>query len=153
MHPKQAWKDLGARLEQRRGQLGYGYRQRGAFVSDRGGTMSVKTIARLERGERDSYPPATIASFEALYAWRPGSIERVLSGGEPELAGPHGGDRILALISSAWGDFASAPQHVREFALDQRWDEPFRYEWITDYIRRDPARGHNGGSTGRLREA
>jgi hypothetical protein len=150
MHPKQAWKDLGAKLEQRRGQLGYGYRQRGAFVRDRGGTMSVKTIARLERGERDHYPPATVASFETLYGWRPGSIERVLSGGEPELADAQPGSRILTLIESRWGSLADAPQHVREFAEADQFPEEFRLRMIEGYIQRDP--GHRGSGR-HLREA
>jgi hypothetical protein len=81
-HPPDAWKRLGEALEQRRGQLGYGYRQRGKFARERGSNLSVKTLARLERGERGDYPPDTIAAAEALYGWEPGSIARVLNGGE-----------------------------------------------------------------------
>jgi len=71
-------------LERRRGELGYGFRQRARFVRERGGgTISVKTISRLEKGERDSYPESTVGTVEAMYQWSPGSVESVLTGGEP----------------------------------------------------------------------
>jgi hypothetical protein len=80
----EAWRHLGRLLERRRGELGYGFRQRARFARDRGGGLvSVKTISRLEKGERDSYPESTIGSIEAIYQWSPGSIESVLKGGDP----------------------------------------------------------------------
>lgn len=79
-----AWLRLGRMLERRRGELGYGFRQRAIFVRDCGaGMISVKTISRLEKGERGSYPESTIGAVEAMYQWSPGSVESVLSGGEP----------------------------------------------------------------------
>ena len=81
-YPPDAWKRLGRALELRRLQLGYGFRKRGRFARDRGSPVSVKTLSRLERGERDAYPDATIASVEALYGLAPGSIEISLKGGE-----------------------------------------------------------------------
>lgn len=83
-YSSEAWQRLGRMLERRRGELGYGFRQRGRFVEERGGQMiSVKTISRLENGERDSYPESTVGTVEALYQWSPGSVESVLNGGEP----------------------------------------------------------------------
>jgi len=85
-YPPEAWKRLGKVLEARRGQLGYGFRQRGRFLEDRGGpppAPSGKMVARLERGERAFYPPATVTRLEALYGLAPGSFEAVLAGGEP----------------------------------------------------------------------
>jgi hypothetical protein len=71
-------------LERRRGELGYGFRQRARFARECGGGMiSVKTISRLENGERDSYPESTVGTVEAIYQWSPGSIESVLMGGDP----------------------------------------------------------------------
>jgi hypothetical protein len=82
-YPREAWRRLGKDCEARRGQLGYGFRQRDKFLADRGGPPpSLKMVARLERGERTSYPPATIASLEALYELAPGSFEAILGGGE-----------------------------------------------------------------------
>jgi hypothetical protein len=83
-YPSEAWQRLGRMLERRRGELGYGFRQRARFVQERGGRMiSVKTISRLENGERDSYPESTIGTIEAIYQWSPGSVESVLKGGDP----------------------------------------------------------------------
>jgi hypothetical protein len=90
-YPYEAWLRLGRMLERRRGELGYGFRQRARFVRERGsGKISVKTISRLEKGERDSYPESTLGAVETMYQWAPGSIESVLDGGEPNapLAAP-----------------------------------------------------------------
>lgn len=82
-YPPEAWKRLGEELQKRRGQLGYGFRQRGDFLTDRGGPPpSAKMLARLERGERGAYPPSTITRLEALYEYAPGSFEAILAGGE-----------------------------------------------------------------------
>jgi hypothetical protein len=82
-----AWLRLGRLLERRRGELGYGFRQRARFARERGEdsgtTFSVKTISRLEKGHRSSYPESTLGAIEAMYQWSPGSIEAVLRGGEP----------------------------------------------------------------------
>lgn len=83
-HDSESWLRLGRVLERRRGELGYGFRQRARFVRERGGgRISVKTISRLEKGERGSYPESTIGTIEAMYRWSPGSVEAVLMGGEP----------------------------------------------------------------------
>ena len=84
-YPPEAWRRLGLALERRRTELGYGFRQRGRFTRDEGGgKLSIKTISRLENGERDSYPESTVATAEAMYRWAPGSIASVLEGREPE---------------------------------------------------------------------
>ncbi len=88
-YPPDAWKRLGKALEARRGELGYGFRQRGKFLDDRGGAPpSVKTLARLERGERTAYPDATVTRLESLYAITPGSFEAFLASGKPLQAIP-----------------------------------------------------------------
>lgn len=85
-YASESWLRLGNLLERRRGELGYGFRQRARFVRERGaGRISVKTISRLEKGERDSYPESTIGTIEAMYQWSPGSVEAVLTGGEPNV--------------------------------------------------------------------
>lgn len=83
-YPFESWLRLGNMLERRRGELGYEFRQRARFVKERGaGRISVKTISRLEKGERGSYPESTIGTVEAMYQWSPGSVASVLMGGEP----------------------------------------------------------------------
>ena len=85
-YPFEAWQRLGNLLERRRGELGYGFRQRARFVVERGGgRISVKTISRLEKGERGAYPESTIGTIEAMYQWSPGSVEAVLKGGDPNM--------------------------------------------------------------------
>jgi hypothetical protein len=97
-YPYEAWLRLGRMLERRRGELGYGFRQRARFATERGGgQISVKTISRLEKGERDSYPESTVGTVETMYQWAPGSVESVLQGGEPNAllaAPPPGRDPI-----------------------------------------------------------
>lgn len=81
----EAWTRLGLALERRRAELGYGFRQRGRFTREQGGgKLSIKTISRLEKGERESYPESTVATAEAMYRWAPGSFISVLGGGEPD---------------------------------------------------------------------
>jgi hypothetical protein len=82
-YPPEAWERLGEALRKRRGQLGYGFRQRGDFARDRGAKLSTKTLARLELAQRDAYPDDTLAAVEVIYRWQPGSAEAVLRGGEP----------------------------------------------------------------------
>jgi hypothetical protein len=50
-------------------------------------------------------------------------------------------DRILALIESAWGSLAAAPEYVQVFAQAGQFPEPFRYRMIKRYIdgERDPS--------------
>src|SRR5260370_39635619 len=82
-YPHEAWQRLGRALERRRGELGYGFRQRGRFTRERGGgRISIKTISRLEKGERASYPQATVGAAETIYQRAPGSFEAVLRGGD-----------------------------------------------------------------------
>lgn len=84
-YPPEAWRRLGLALERRRTELGYGFRQRGRFTREHGGgKLSTKTISRLEKGERDSYPESTVATAEAMYRWAPGSFASVLGGREPD---------------------------------------------------------------------
>jgi hypothetical protein len=99
-YPYESWLRLGRMLERRRGELGYGFRQRARFARERGsGQISVKTISRLEKGERDSYPESTVGTVESMYQWAPGSIESVLGGGEPNallIAPPPGRNPITS---------------------------------------------------------
>lgn len=85
-YASESWLRLGNVLERRRGELGYGFRQRARFVMERGrGRISIKTISRLEKGERGSYPESTIGAIEVMYQLSPGSVEAVLKGGEPNM--------------------------------------------------------------------
>ena len=91
-YPAGAWERLGKALERRRGQLGYGYRQRGTFLRDSRVSLSTKTLARLELGERDYYPDATVSMIERMYRVRPGSLEAFLRDGTELIPEDSGGD-------------------------------------------------------------
>jgi hypothetical protein len=110
-YPPEAWRRLGLALERRRAELGYGFRQRGQFAHERGGgKLSVKTISRLEKGERDAYPESTVASAEAMYLWAPGSFAAVLAGGEPHrLLSPSPAADGAAAIAAERADAAPTP--------------------------------------------
>jgi hypothetical protein len=102
-YPYEAWLRLGRMLERRRGELGYGFRQRARFARERGGgKISVKTISRLEKGERGYYPESTVGTVETMYQWAPGSVESVLTGGEPNallIAAPPGKNPITTVYA------------------------------------------------------
>jgi hypothetical protein len=83
-YPPEAWRRLGVVLTRRRGQLGYGFRQRAAFAEANGLKLSAKTLTRLEKAERDGYPEDTLALAEVIYRLKPGSVQAVLAGAEPE---------------------------------------------------------------------
>lgn len=104
-YPHEAWVRLGRLLERRRGELGYGFRQRTRFTRERGGgKISVKTISRLENGERDYYPESTVGTIETMYQWAPGSVESVLLGRHPNallVASPPGRNPITAEYAPA----------------------------------------------------
>ena len=103
-YPHEAWLRLGRMLERRRGELGYGFRHRARFVRERGsGKISAKTISRLEKGQRESYPESTIGAVERMYQWGPGSVESVLRGGEPHalLVSPPAGRNPITTVYAA----------------------------------------------------
>ena len=105
-YPSEAWRRLGLALERRRAELGYGFRQRGQFTQEQGGgKLSSKTISRLEKGERDSYPESTVATVEAMYRWAPGSFAAVLAGREPDplVPGQVAQDVPVAAVAAEYG--------------------------------------------------
>jgi len=109
-YPPEAWRRLGLALERRRAELGYGFRQRGRFVREQGGgKLSVKTISRLEKGERDSYPESTAAIAEAMYGWAPGSFASVLAGREPAPLLPAPVPQSIPAAAVAVGYAAATP--------------------------------------------
>lgn len=66
--------------------------------------MSPTTFGRIERGEDISVRHNTYAAIEQVIGWQPGSVTRVLEGGEPVLAIANPGRRTAGAVDhiTAW---------------------------------------------------
>jgi DNA-binding XRE family transcriptional regulator len=49
--------------------------------------ISRATVQNIENGSTSKVTPTTVRAYAALLGWTPTSVDRVLSGGEPTLAG------------------------------------------------------------------
>jgi hypothetical protein len=79
-----AWARLGALLVRRRVELDRRYRNRQLFATER--DIEYRLVSDIERHRRQNFEETTIAVIEAAYDLAPGSIGRVLAGGD--LASP-----------------------------------------------------------------
>lgn len=94
---KDEWERLGTALRGRRGQLGYGSRERKRFAADTG--LHYRTVQRLETGEREGYPPETIAQAETAYRLAPNAIGAFFTTGVLEAASTEASDRQRTLAA------------------------------------------------------
>ncbi len=78
------WPRLAEHVIARRVELGHKTRQ--AFAQH-AGTLSLRTLGDIERSDRNSYDSATLAALEQALSWEPGSIQSILTGGQPRIAG------------------------------------------------------------------
>lgn len=78
------------------GRLRLGHRSLAAFAAATG--LSRTTLDSIEHGRKQSYDPATLATLEGALGWQAGSVERVLSGLEPQPIE----DPDLAAVINAW---------------------------------------------------
>ena len=78
-----AWERLRRVLVTRRVQLDPAYANRGVFARSEGVKVSYAVIRDLETGARVNFDPATLALADASYRYAAGSIQRVISGGDP----------------------------------------------------------------------
>ena len=84
IHSSDEWERLGNELRKRRGQLGYGSRERKRFASETG--LHYRLVQRIETGEREGYPPETIAQVEAAYRLERDAIGAYFTTGRLALA-------------------------------------------------------------------
>ena len=70
---------LGRHIVSRR--VALGYRNRTDFANSL--QFTVRTLSDIENGERKA-SPGTYAMLENKLAWAPGSIDTILTGGEPK---------------------------------------------------------------------
>jgi hypothetical protein len=86
--PIEAWERVGHAVLTRRVELGYRTRQ--AFSEMAG--LTIKTLGEIERGDRQSYDPATLVQVERCLSWPQGTIVALLSAavknGDPEPSHP-----------------------------------------------------------------
>lgn len=87
------WDRLAALVTEQRARLGYSIAQLSAMSG-----LSTSTLDNIEHDRKTSYDPATLAALERALRWRPGSVDRVLKGLEPQLVQ----DPELDAIIQAW---------------------------------------------------
>ena len=99
----EAWQRLATKLIERRASLRPDWSERTIFARDTG--LSYRSISDLETARRDNYKPSWLVKVEGAYQWGPGSIQRILSGGDAILtAGAAAG-----VSSAASADPQAAP--------------------------------------------
>lgn len=77
-----AWARLGRLLAERRVQISPRYANRRLFAGER--EMNWRTLHDIELAKRGNFRPETMRAFEAAYMLVPGSLDRVLAGGDLE---------------------------------------------------------------------
>jgi hypothetical protein len=80
-----AWVRLGKMLEQRRVCLDPRYSNLSLFAEERG--INYRMAWDAEQAKRINYRRATRLAIDIAYGWAPGSVDAVLAGGEPAVAG------------------------------------------------------------------
>lgn len=88
------WARLGRLVVAERARRGLTVRQFAAAAD-----VGVRTIQRLEGGAHQAYRNVTLSRVEDALGWRPGSVEVVLAGGEPERSR----DPQLERLAVLWG--------------------------------------------------
>jgi hypothetical protein len=78
------WERLARLVVGRRIQLGM---KTTKALSDRSG-LTTRALGDVENARRDNYTAGTKAQIETALEWAPGSIDRILSGGAPDVGAP-----------------------------------------------------------------
>jgi hypothetical protein len=78
----EARKRLGRLLMQARVRQDPGYRNRARFAREKG--LNERLLQDIETGYRGGFGASTKLAIEIAYHWKPGSIDAVLAGGNPE---------------------------------------------------------------------
>ncbi len=115
------WAAAGNAVVNRRVELGM--RTRAALAATTG--LTVKTLGEIERGERGSYDPATLATVEQALRWPTGHLGAILSGGnvaapqEPRTDGIPPVLAELALLLSPDSPLSAEGRELLAQALDR----------------------------------
>jgi len=106
------WERLAALLSDRRTRLNPQYKSRLKFVEDTG--LNQRLVSDLENARRTSYRPTTLGAVETAYRWAPGSIERVLAGGDPVEVAPVSASASLAVTGHTEAESGPAEERSAE---------------------------------------
>jgi hypothetical protein len=119
---KAAQKRLGKLLRQARVQQALKYKNRSLFAREKG--LNERLLQDVETAYRGGFSDDTKLALEIAYGWEPGSIDRVLAGGDPVKAAPAPpaaapGDPEI--VRDAWGSLDFAPAHIQRIWRSDRW--------------------------------
>jgi transcriptional regulator with XRE-family HTH domain len=81
MNPRD-WGRLARYVRERREDLGFTQED----VATKGGP-STATLRLIENGTQETYRQKSLRQLEAALGWEPGSVRKILDGGEPVIAG------------------------------------------------------------------
>lgn len=87
------WQRLGEQIRTDRVRLGMRTQPE---LARRAG-LGRRTVSDLERGARANYSPDTLGAVEAALGWAPGTVSRILAGGQVEREGDVDWERLGAL--------------------------------------------------------
>ncbi|TDD97702.1 hypothetical protein [Actinomadura rubrisoli] len=76
-----AWTRLGRLLAARRAELSPKFRSRRLFAEFAG--INHRVLYDIESARRRNFSPNTLTAIEHACSWKPGSIARILEGGDP----------------------------------------------------------------------
>lgn len=153
---KADWARVGAMLENRRAELDPRYRNMKIFERERG--IDYRLAWDIEHARRDTYRRVTLTAIEVAYGWQPGSIHRVLEGGDPVPAAATG---ILETTGIQQPELSAAEAEAfgREMfkVIQGGSTEPDIPQAILDIVRaaagRKPRRRQGNGTQGALLSA
>ena len=119
MADEDAWQRLGEMLLNRRveltGDTNFAAFARKAGVNDKGEPRHGRTFSNIEKALQDTYGDATKALVEQVYRWEAGSINAVLSGGQPTKVGD---EQFPASVSLKDRIYTGDAEMVREKVVD-----------------------------------
>lgn len=112
------WKRLAEYAHRRRAELGLS--QAAMAVP---GVLSIDRIQKIEGAKRSSYRLGTLLALERALKWAPGSVEAILSGGEPTPLMVLGVGRLGEAALAPGTEKASARKSREDMTLDELLDE------------------------------
>lgn len=103
------WAAVADAVASRRTALGYSSQR--AFAEAH--PFSERTVSAIESHERHSYARATISHLERALRWAPGSVDRVLGGGDPIEQPPETSPPLPTQGEPLWDSRSAADQAAR----------------------------------------